>query len=161
MNGGIINSVTRLHLVGWFYWIIPDVVLIQLSSWGWTHSCSKHVEDLNKHIIEEIVRQVGYLPEVSTDASWDLSLSLSLSLYSVSSLLALVTPWRWRLQDSPKCGPVATALHTYQQPYRNLKSGDRLIRFWWVWVMYLISHRNAACPDHFHLFHRRTTWHVA
>jgi hypothetical protein len=23
----------------------------------------KHVEDSNKHIIEEIVRQVGYLPE--------------------------------------------------------------------------------------------------
>jgi len=23
--------------------IIPEVVLIQLSSWGWTHSCSKHV----------------------------------------------------------------------------------------------------------------------
>jgi len=37
--------------------------LIQLSSWRWAHSCSKHVEDSNKHIIEEIVRQVGYLPE--------------------------------------------------------------------------------------------------
>jgi len=44
--------------------IIPDVVLIQLSSWGWAHSCSKHVEDSNKRIIEEIVRQVGYLPEL-------------------------------------------------------------------------------------------------
>jgi len=43
--------------------IIPEVVLIQLSSWGWAHSCSKHVEDSNKHIIEEIVRQVGYLSE--------------------------------------------------------------------------------------------------
>jgi len=41
----------------------PDVVLIQLSSWGWAHSFSKYVEDLNKYIIEEIVRQVGYLPE--------------------------------------------------------------------------------------------------
>jgi hypothetical protein len=26
-------------------------------------SCSKHVKDSNKCIIEEIVRQVGYLPE--------------------------------------------------------------------------------------------------
>ena len=43
--------------------IIPDVVLIQLSSWGWAQSCSKHVEDSNKHIIEEIVRQVGHLSE--------------------------------------------------------------------------------------------------
>jgi len=47
--------------------IIPEVVLIQLTSWGWAHSCSKHVEDSNKHIIEEIVRQVGYLPEFSSD----------------------------------------------------------------------------------------------
>jgi len=46
--------------------IIPDVVLIQLSSWGWAHRCSKHVEDSNKHVIEEIVRQVGYLPELFT-----------------------------------------------------------------------------------------------
>jgi hypothetical protein len=48
--------------------IIPDVVLIQLSSWEWTQSCSKHVEDSNKHIIEEIVRHVGYLPELYEDA---------------------------------------------------------------------------------------------
>ena len=27
------------------------------------HSCSKHVEDSDKRIIEEIVRQFGYLPE--------------------------------------------------------------------------------------------------
>jgi len=47
--------------------IIPDV-LIQLSSWGWAHSCSKHVEDSNKHIIEEIVHQVCYLPELYEDA---------------------------------------------------------------------------------------------
>ena len=47
--------------------IIPDVVLIQLSSWGWAQSCSKHVEDSNKHIIEEIVRQVGYQPELYED----------------------------------------------------------------------------------------------
>jgi len=40
-----------------------------LSSWGWAHSCSKHVEDSNKHIIEEIVRQVDYLPE-SADNLW-------------------------------------------------------------------------------------------
>jgi hypothetical protein len=28
--------------------IIPEVVFIQLSSWGWARSCLKHVEDLNK-----------------------------------------------------------------------------------------------------------------
>jgi hypothetical protein len=48
--------------------IIPEVVLIQLSSWGWTHSCSKHIEDSNKHVIEEIVRQVGHLKELYEDA---------------------------------------------------------------------------------------------
>ena len=48
--------------------IIPEVVLIQLSFWGWAHSCSKHVQDSDKHIIEETVRQVGYLPELYEDA---------------------------------------------------------------------------------------------
>jgi len=43
--------------------IIPEVVLIQLSSWGWAQSCFKHVEDSDKHIIEETVCQVGHLPE--------------------------------------------------------------------------------------------------
>jgi hypothetical protein len=38
-------------------------VLILLSSWRWAQSCSKHVEYSNKHIIEEIVRQIGHLPE--------------------------------------------------------------------------------------------------
>jgi len=28
----------------------------------------KHLEDSNKHIIEEIVRQVGYIPELYKDA---------------------------------------------------------------------------------------------
>jgi hypothetical protein len=28
----------------------------------------KHAEDSNKHIIKEIVRQVGYLPELYEDA---------------------------------------------------------------------------------------------
>jgi hypothetical protein len=28
----------------------------------------KHVEDSNKHVIEEIVRQVGHLPELEEDA---------------------------------------------------------------------------------------------
>jgi hypothetical protein len=49
--------------------IIPDFVLIQLSSWGWAHSCSKHIEDWNKYIIEEIVRQVDYLPEFKETAT--------------------------------------------------------------------------------------------
>jgi len=48
--------------------IIPEVVFIQLSSWGWAHSCSEHVDDLNKLIIEEIVRKVVYLPELSEEA---------------------------------------------------------------------------------------------
>jgi hypothetical protein len=47
--------------------IIPEVVFIQLSSWGWAHSCLKHVEDSNKRNIEEIVRQIGYLPELRQD----------------------------------------------------------------------------------------------
>ena len=42
-------------------WHIPDVVLIQLFSWWWTHSCPKHVENRNKHKWKGIVRQVGYL----------------------------------------------------------------------------------------------------
>jgi len=33
-----------------------------------TSGSSKHVEDSNKHTIEEIVRQVGYLPELYEDA---------------------------------------------------------------------------------------------
>jgi len=37
----------------WHIVIIPEVVLIQLSSWGRAQSCSKHVEDSNKHIIEK------------------------------------------------------------------------------------------------------------
>jgi hypothetical protein len=44
--------------------IIPEVVLIQLSFWRWAHSCSKHVEDSNKDIMEKIVCQVGHLPEL-------------------------------------------------------------------------------------------------
>ena len=47
---------------------IPEVVLIQLSPWEWAKSCLKHVEDSNKHIIEEIVHQVGHLPELYEDA---------------------------------------------------------------------------------------------
>jgi hypothetical protein len=43
---------------------MPEVVLIQLFSWEWAQICSKHVEDSNIHIIEEIARQVGYLPEL-------------------------------------------------------------------------------------------------
>jgi hypothetical protein len=39
-----------------------------LSSWGWSHSYSEHVEDSNKCIIEETVRQVGYLQELYEDA---------------------------------------------------------------------------------------------
>jgi hypothetical protein len=50
------------------YKILPEVVFIQLSSWRWAHSCSKHVEDSNKRIIEKTVRQVGYLPELYENA---------------------------------------------------------------------------------------------
>jgi hypothetical protein len=48
--------------------IIPETVLIQLSSLGWAQSCLKHVEDSNKHNIGEIVHQVGHLPELYKDA---------------------------------------------------------------------------------------------
>jgi hypothetical protein len=41
--------------------------LIYNSSWEWAQSCSKHVEDSNKHFIEEIVRQVGHQPELYED----------------------------------------------------------------------------------------------
>jgi len=61
---GIIH-VCRCRLVSWECW---NWLLIQLSSWGWAQSCSKHVEDSNKHIIEEIVRQGGHLPELYQDA---------------------------------------------------------------------------------------------
>jgi hypothetical protein len=62
---------------------LPEVVLIQFTSWGWAHSCSKHVEDLNKHIIEKIVRQVGYLPQIirrCTVKKYKMYLSLCLSV---------------------------------------------------------------------------------
>jgi len=39
-----------------------------MSSWRWAQSCSKHVEDSNRHIIEETVRQIGHLPELYEDA---------------------------------------------------------------------------------------------
>jgi len=44
------------------------LILVQLSFWRWAQSCSKHVDDSNKLIIEEIVRQVGHLPELYKDA---------------------------------------------------------------------------------------------
>jgi hypothetical protein len=34
--------------------IISEFVFTQLSSWGWAHSCSKHVNDSNKCIIEKL-----------------------------------------------------------------------------------------------------------
>jgi len=44
------------------------VLVAGRSSRGWAQSCSKHVEDSNKHIIEEIVRHIGHLPELYEDA---------------------------------------------------------------------------------------------
>jgi len=44
------------------------LIIIQLSSWKCAQSCSKRVEDSNKHTIEEIVGQVGHLPELYEDA---------------------------------------------------------------------------------------------
>jgi hypothetical protein len=38
------------------------------SYWRWAQSCSKHVKDSNKHIVEETVRQVGHLQELYEDA---------------------------------------------------------------------------------------------
>jgi len=34
--------------------IIPDVILIQLSSWEWAQSYSKHVDNSNKYIIKKL-----------------------------------------------------------------------------------------------------------
>ena len=42
---------------------INSTVLLRMST-----ALPKHVEDSNKHITEEIVRQVGYLPELYEDA---------------------------------------------------------------------------------------------
>jgi len=53
--------------------IIPEVVFIQLFSWGWAHSCLKHVEDLNKCIIEEKWRARfgrGFGPVVRQTTKW-------------------------------------------------------------------------------------------
>ena len=44
------------------------------------HSCSKHVEDSYEHIIEEIVRQVGYLPELR-ERCFKLQTEFRLNLY--------------------------------------------------------------------------------
>jgi hypothetical protein len=48
----------------------------------WAQSSSKHVEDSNKHIIEEIVHQVGHLPELYKNA-W----SEKYKIYELGSLL--------------------------------------------------------------------------
>jgi len=66
--------------------IIPEIVLIQSSSLGWAQSCSKHVEDSNKHIIGETVHQVGYLPELYKDA-W----SEKYYIYIYNSSICLLT----------------------------------------------------------------------
>jgi hypothetical protein len=48
------------------FWYNHSVLVV---SWGWAHSCSKHVEDLNKlKYYRKIVRQVGHLPELYEDA---------------------------------------------------------------------------------------------
>jgi hypothetical protein len=54
-----------LHVSSNFVFVLRrTIVLIQLSSLGWAQSCSKRVEDSNKHIIEEVVHQVGHLSEL-------------------------------------------------------------------------------------------------
>jgi hypothetical protein len=53
MQSSILTCIPAGH---WHRLIITEVVLIQLSSWGWAQSCSKHVEDSNKHIIKETVK---------------------------------------------------------------------------------------------------------
>ena len=70
--------------------------LIQLSSWEWAQSCSKHVQDSNKHIIEEIVRQVGYLAELYEDARSGKHKMLYSQIWeggSFENLLDIYTPW--------------------------------------------------------------------
>jgi len=68
--------------------IIPEVVLIQLSSRGWTQSCPKHVDDSNKHITEETVRQVGHLPELSSRQIG--ALNSDLSIYGTEQLSVIL-----------------------------------------------------------------------
>ena len=75
-----------------FRMIIPEVVLIQLSSSGWAQSCSKHVQDSNKHTIEETVRQVCCLPELYEDGRSEKykMQSVFLFLFFVTAQLPLV-----------------------------------------------------------------------
>ena len=41
-------------MVTYTEWHIPDAVLINWYSWLWARGCSKHVENLNKHIEKEL-----------------------------------------------------------------------------------------------------------
>jgi hypothetical protein len=43
------------QMLYWYNWF----------SWWWSRSCSKHVENWNKHIEKEIVHQVGHLQELA------------------------------------------------------------------------------------------------
>ena len=83
--------------------IIPDVVLLQLSSWGWAHSCSKHVEDSNKHVTEEIVRQVGYLPERQSGGFLVCWPSFDSRQQCVSALYRSDPRWRLRSLSPRQC----------------------------------------------------------
>jgi hypothetical protein len=64
-----------------------------MSYWRWAQSRSKHVEGSNKHIIEEIVRQVGHLPELYEDARSEKNIytGLFISPSGISDLCGTVT----------------------------------------------------------------------
>jgi hypothetical protein len=91
--------------------IIPDVVLIQLSSWGWAHSCSKHVEDSNKHIIEETVHQIGHLPELYEDARSEKYKTAAVTLNVTKLKLSLFMSRRHMGERK------YTSTHSYSQQY--------------------------------------------
>jgi len=111
--------------------------LIQLSSWGWAQGRSKHVEDLNKYIIEEIVRQVGYLPELYEDVGSEKYLKNTVMIHGVPenssnlskncvsldfSIRSLLCRVSWALKEAA-CRQ-ACALNVLYNRTKHLKRGN-------------------------------------
>ena len=87
-----------LHQSLVFRVIIPEAVLIQLSSWGWAQGCVKHVDDWNKHIFFFRWR---YSPLWAL-ACWTIPLRSSLS---ITNSLHLLTPSTWRSLSTSSLHP--------------------------------------------------------
>jgi len=74
------------------------------SFWGWAHSCSKHVQDSKNCIIEDIVRQVGYLPELILNVSAVTCDHLQVT--KVTQRLKYIIVHKWALPTQPWQRPV-------------------------------------------------------